>query len=136
MRGVGNVDAKSKIQIDRYTAVSKEGATNSFINDANTFEGWKITLTGKDAWVQFDRVDFGNGNLKSVNVRSASSSGGSVEIHLDKADGPLLAKVEIRNGSNWKVFNSKLASAPTGMHNLVVTQNGSATVDLDWVSFE
>ena len=36
LRGVGIVDAKSKIQIDRYSAISKEGVSASFINTTNT----------------------------------------------------------------------------------------------------
>ncbi|HEY5042096.1 MAG TPA: family 43 glycosylhydrolase [Verrucomicrobiae bacterium] len=136
LRGVGIVDAKSKIQIDRYSDISKEGVTDSFLNPTNTFEGWKISLNGKNTWVQFDRVDFGQNGLKSVNVRAASSTGGSIEIRLDKVDGPVLAKVEIGKNSEWNVVNAKLHSVPTGVHDLVVTQNEDANVDLDWISFE
>ena len=68
LRGVGVAVAKSKIQIDRYSATSMNGVSNSFLNPANTFEGWKVSLIGKDTWIQFDRVDFGTGGLKSVNV--------------------------------------------------------------------
>jgi hypothetical protein len=136
LRGVGIADAKSKMRIARYSDVSKEGATNSFLNEANKFEGWKISLKGKDAWVQFDRVDFGTGGLKAVNVQSVSATGGTVEIHLDKTDGPLIAKVEIGKGTDWKAVNSKLATVPAGVHNLVVTQNEDNVVDLDWISFE
>lgn len=136
LRGVGIVDAKSKIQIDRYSAISKEGVADSFLNPANTFEGWEVSLNGPNTWVQFDKVDFGNGDLKSVNARAVSSTGGTVEIHLDKADGPLLAKVEAEKGSEWKVVNSKLATVPTGIHDLVVTHNEDNNVELDWISFE
>jgi len=146
LRGVGVVDAKSKIQIDRYSDISTNGVTDSFLNPTNTFEGWKISLNGKNTWVQFNDVDFGKRslfgrlfgrkNLESVNIKSTSSTGGSVEIHLDKVDGPLLAKVEIGKGSEWQVVNSKLANVPAGIHNLVVTHNQANDVDLDWVSFE
>jgi len=136
LRGVGIVDAKSKIQIDRYSAISKEGVSDSFLDETNTFEGWKISLNGKDTWVQFDRVDFGKNGLKSVNVRSASSTGGLIEIRLDKTDGPVLAQVKIGKVSEWKVIKAKLQTVPTGVHDLVVTQNENNNVDLDWLSFE
>ena len=137
IRGVGIADAKSKVQIDRYSAISsKDAVAVSFLNATNTFEGWKIGLNAKNAWVKYDRVDFGQAALKSVNVRSMSSTGGTVEIRLDKVDGPVLAKVEIGNSSDWKVVNSKVASAPTGVHNLVVTQPEDKKVEIDWVSFE
>ena len=136
MRGVGITDAKSKIQIDRYSAISKEGASISFLNNENKHEGWKIALNDKNAWVQYNAVDFGNGDLKSVNVKSVSSTGGIIEIHLDKADGPLLAKVEIGKGADWNVVNSKLANVPSGVHDLIVTLNDKNNVEIDWISFE
>ena len=136
MRGVGDVDAKSKIQIDRYSAISKEGATVSFLDPKNTREGWKINLNGPKAWVQFDRVDFGKKRLKTVNARSASTAGGSIEIHADKPDGQLLAKIKIEKNPEWNTVQAKTRRLPTGVHNLFVIQTGSGNVDLDWLSFE
>ncbi len=136
LRGVGIVDAKSKIQIDRYSAVSKDGTSVSFLNATNTFEGWKIALNGTNTWVRFDRVDFGKNDLKAVNVRALSSTGGTIEIRLDKSDGLLLAEVAIETGSEWKVASSKLVEVPVGIHDLVVVQNGDDAVALDWVRFE
>ena len=136
LRGVGIVNAKSNIQIDRYSAISNEGVAVSFLDATNTFAGWKISLNGKNTWVQFDQVDFGKSGLKSVNVRAASSTGGLIEICLDKADGPLLARVEIGKDADWKVINAKLQSVPTGVHNLFVIQNENNQVDLDWIDFE
>ena len=146
LRGVGIVDAKSKIQIDRYSAISKEGVTNAFLNPTNTFEGWRISLNGKNTWVKFDRVDFGKRSffgrlfglhdLKSVNVRAQSATGGVVEIRADKVDGPVLARVEIGKGADWKVVNAKVTGATSGVHDLVVTQDENNDVDLDWISFQ
>jgi hypothetical protein len=136
LRGVGIADAKSKLQIARYSDISKEGVSISFLNDSNKFEGWKISLNGTNTWVQFNKVDFGKGDLKSLNVRSISSTGGAVEIHLDKTDGPLVTKVEIGKGTDWKVVNSKLVNVPAGIHDLVVTQSEDNKVDLNWISFE
>ena len=135
LRGVGIVDAKSKIQIDRYSDISPEGTADSFINTNNTFEGWKISLDGKD-WVKFDRVDFGAGKLNSVNVRSQSANGGTVEIRVDKVDGPVLARVEIGKSTDWQTVNARVAGVPSGVHDLVVTHNEDNNVDLDWIRFE
>jgi hypothetical protein len=136
LRGVGIVNAKSNIQIDRYSAISKEGASVSFINDANKREGWKIALSGQNALVQFNRVDFGKGGLKSVNARAVSSAGGLVEIRLDKATGPALAKIKIGNGSEWTLVNSQLTKAPSGVHDLIVTLADKGSVELDWLRFQ
>lgn len=136
LRGVGTADATSKIQIDRYSAVSNAGVSVSYLNETNTFEGWKISLNGKNTWVEYDRVDFGTTKLKSVNVRSVSATGGRIEIHLDKVDGPVLAKVKIKKGTDWITVNSKLSHVPAGQHDLVVTHNQDNDVDLDWISFQ
>jgi beta-xylosidase len=134
LRGVGIVNAKSKIQIDRYSAISESGAAVSFLNPTNSFDGWKVSFNGTNAWVQFNDVDFSSKDLKSVNVRSVSTAGGRVEIRLDKVDGPLLAQVKV--GKEWKIVNSKVANVSTGRHNLVVTQSGNDAAELDWISFE
>jgi hypothetical protein len=136
LRGVGIVDAHSKVQIDRYSAVSPEGTSVSFLDEKNKQAGWKISLHGKNRWVQFNSVDFGKGDWHSANTRCVSSTGGRVEIRLDKLDGPLLATVAIGKGSDWKVIQSTVAQVPSGIHDLVVTQNEDGDVDLDWISFE
>jgi hypothetical protein len=136
LRGVGIVDAKKKVQIDRYSAKSGDSVTVSFLDNKKRTEGWKITLNEKGDWVQFNKVDFGKGDLKSVNARSLSSTGGTVEIRLDKVDGPVVARVEIGKGPEWKVASSKLASVLSGVHDLVVTLNEKNNIDLDWISFE
>jgi hypothetical protein len=136
LRGVGVVKAGSEIQIDRYSATSGDGVSVSFLNPANTHEGWKISLAGKASWVRFDEVDFGRGDLNSVAVRAVSATGGAIEIRLGEADGPLLARVDIERGSDWKVIRSTAANIPTGVHDLVVAQVGNDAVDLDWIRFE
>jgi len=136
LRGIGIVNAKSKIQLDRYSAISPAGVTNSFLNPTNTFEGWKVTLNGKNTWVEFDRVDFGAGGLKTVYGRVASATGGAVEVHIDKVDGPLVAKVAIDKGEGWDIAKAHLANTLSGVHDLFVTQPADGIVDIDWLSFE
>jgi beta-xylosidase len=136
LRGVGIVHAKSKIQIDRYSGISREGASVSFLNPTKTFEGWKISLNGTNAWVRFDKVDFGKGKLKSLSIRAVSAKGGEVQIRVDDTNGPLLATVKVTKGSDWTVVESKASYVPAGIHDLIVSQVGSKPVDLDWISFE
>src|SRR5262249_18459763 len=70
LRGVGLLDAKSEIQIDRYSAISPAGVAVSFLDDAKPMAGWKTTLTGANSWVRFNEVDFGRGALKSIEMRA------------------------------------------------------------------
>jgi hypothetical protein len=59
-----------------------------------------------------------------------------VEIHVDTANGPLLAKIKIDKTLDWKVVRSKVSKVPAGVHDLVITQKKSNPVELDWLSFE
>jgi hypothetical protein len=136
LRGVGIADARRKIQIDRYSGISEAGVAVSFLDDAKRGDGWKAVLSDKDAFVQYNRVAFGKEGLKAVNVRTRSSTGGTIEIRLDKVDGPVIAKIEIRKGGEWNVVNTKLATAPSGPHDLVVSLPEKNSVEVDWVSFE
>jgi len=135
-RGVGTASAKNKVQVDRYSELSKEGAAVAFIDDKETFKGWKTTFSDKSGWVRYNRVDFGTVGLKSVKVQSMSPTGGTIEIRLDKADGPVLAKVDIAKGDSWKEATAKLNSAATGTHDVIVSMPEKNEVAVDWVSFE
>ena len=44
LRGVGITDAARKIQIDRYSAISKEGASIAYLDTVRKQEGWKTRL--------------------------------------------------------------------------------------------
>ena len=53
------VEATREIQIDRYSAISPEGVSVSFLDPANPHEGWQISLADRKSWVRFNDVDFG-----------------------------------------------------------------------------
>ena len=140
LRGVGLVDAKSEIQIDRYSATSPEGIAVSFLDDTNPHAGWKTTFNAANSWVRFNEVDFGRGGRKSIKVRAKSAGDGVLEIHLDKADGPLLGRmkfgrVKVGQGTDWVVTSSTSKKLPAGVHDIVVTQGGTGPVEVDWISF-
>lgn len=59
LRGVGITDARKEIQLDRYSRLSNQGAAIDYLNQANKFEGWKTLLSKNGAWVQYNRVNFG-----------------------------------------------------------------------------
>jgi hypothetical protein len=59
-----------------------------------------------------------------------------VEIRLDRADAPVLARVNIERGSEWKIAAAKLVTMPAGVHDLIVTLEDTNNVELDWVSFK
>lgn len=135
LRGVGLVDAKSEIQIDRYSAKSAGGVAITFLDDTNPHAGWKTTFGTAKSWVRFNEVDFGKGAQKAIKVRAKSGAGSTLEIRLDSEDGPLLGRVKIDKAADWKLASTAATKIPNGVHDIVITQTGGQAVEVDWVSF-
>jgi GH43 family beta-xylosidase len=136
LRGVGSTDASQRIQIDRYSHISSEGASVAFVDTLNTFGGWKTILGAARAWIQYEGVDFGSDKFKSITVRALSRAGGALQVRLDNVDGPVVAQVEIPAGNEWNTVRARLSGLKTGVHNLVVSLADNKPVEVDWVSFE
>jgi hypothetical protein len=135
LRGVGLVAAKRPIQIDRYSATSDAGVAVSFLDEANPYAGWKTTFSAARSWVRFNDVDFGRGAQTTLDVRAKSRGGGGLEIRLDGLDGPVIGRVAVGPGGEWTTMSVATKSAPAGVHDLIVTQVGGKSVEVDWVSF-
>lgn len=87
-----------------------------------------------NSWVQYNSVDFGSKKIKSVEIKAKSVTGGIIQIHLDKINGPLVGEVKILKG-DLKSFEAKVSKAQNGVHNLFVVLKDSP-VELDWVKFK
>ena len=135
-RGVGISNALREIQIDRYSAVGPEGVSVAFVDTDQKQKGWKAIMAARNAWVQYNKVDFGAGGSSAAMVNARSSTGGSLEIRMDNRDGPLLAQIEIANNADWNVANAALSEAPAGVHDLFVILKDPKNVEIDWVKFE
>jgi hypothetical protein len=136
LRGVGLTDATSKIQIDRYTQLSENGASIAFIDPSNTFKGWKTVLSEENAWVQYNRVDFGRENLKRVEILAHAETAGTIEIHLNSVDGPTIAKIDIPVSDTLEVSEAPLHSFKLGIQNLFVVFNNNSLIEIDWIRFK
>jgi hypothetical protein len=135
LRGVGLVEAKSPIQIDRHSGTSDAGVAVSFVDEANPHAGWKTTFNGAKSWVRFNEVDFGRGAQNTIDVRAKALAGGALEIRLDGQDGPVIGRVEVGPGTEWQTVSAAAKSTRAGVHDLVVTQVGGRAVEVDWLSF-
>ncbi len=138
LRGIGVTKATDKIQIDRYSAISQD-ASISFLyeNDADTtkrFEGWKTTFSKPGSWVQYNTVDFGEGQSKTLTVAPFETQNGSVKVYADGAKGTLLAEVKIDAKSN--TASAKIKNCPKGIHNVYVELANGENVSIDWIKFE
>jgi hypothetical protein len=134
LRGVGVTNATHKIEIDRYSLKSKTGISIAFLDSLNTFNGWKTIFDGKNAWVQYNAVDFGSKKFQTVQLKALSKAGGILQIRLDKTDGPLLSEVKIPEGMGWDTVDAPVLNYQSGIHNLVVVLKDNP-VETDWIQF-
>ena len=93
-------------------------------------------MAARNAWVQYNRVDFGDGKLSAVIVKALSSTGGSIEIRIDTINGPLIAQADITNNPDWNVANATLSESPAGIHDLFVILKDAKNMEIDWIRFE
>lgn len=136
LRGIGICRATDKIQIDRYSEISKDGASISFLDNLNTFNGWKTAFDKSGSWVQYNSVDFGNKKLKSVIVKGFSEKGGVLQIRNKGIEQPVIAEVVIPNGSSWTEIKSPLLKSESGIQNLFITSKSDNPIEVDWIRFE
>ena len=136
LRGVGLTNASDKIQMDRYSLKSSIGSSVDFLDTLNRFDGWKTILNDKNAWVQYNSVDFGNKKFNTVNVRASSETGGVLEIRLNDSEGPIIGQIEIPKSSEWKNVKASLSGLKSGVNNLVISLKDKKHVEIDWISFE
>jgi hypothetical protein len=135
LRGVGLTGASEKIQLDRYSRISDRGASVAFLDTLDTFKGWKTILDKGGAWISYNSVDFGNGDLTAVRVKASSEKGGRIQVRLDRTDGPVLAGVDIPAGTDWNTLEATAEEIPAGIHHLVITLEGDQPVEIDWIRF-
>jgi len=134
-RGVGLTSANKEIQLDRYSKLSKTGASIALLDTINTFAGWK-TILAPDAWVQYNSVQFNKSSSKKIVAKVQSQSDGILEIRLDKLDSPVIASIKITNVSGWQTIEAAVKSIKSGNHNLFVALKGSGSIEVDWITFK
>ncbi|MDD4514278.1 glycosyl hydrolase family 8 [Massilibacteroides sp.] len=136
LRGVGVSDARARIQIDRYTAISSTGASISFLDESDKFNGWKTVFSKKNAWVQYNRVDFGNEKVQKIKIKLNSKSGGILKIQTAGEDGDVIASVNIPQSKDWTVVTAPVGFAPEGVQDLSVSLQKGSNVEIDWIGFD
>jgi Glycosyl hydrolases family 43/Carbohydrate binding module (family 6) len=136
LRGVGTTPAKSKIQIDRYSYKSEDDVAISFLDESNKKQGWKTTLKTKNAWIRYDKVDFGTTGFKKIFANVKSKNGGAIEIILDDVKLENVAELKLDKSDNWKELSFKTKEKLTGIHNVILTLRSDKEVEIDWISFQ
>lgn len=136
LRGVGITDARTRIQIDRYSNINPTGITVDFLNEKNKFEGWKTIFSKRNAWLEYNQVDFGKDKVQKIVVRVNSATEGILQIRADGKNGPLIASINIPTSENWKEISMPVHFAPTGIHNLHISLLKGKRIEVDWIGFD
>jgi len=135
LRGIGITNAAGQIQMDRFSYKSDEGASIGFLDTLNRFQGWKAILDKPDAWMQYNTVSFENRSTQ-VSIRATSETGATIVIRAKNAAGPVIAKVNIPKGNDWRIVQTTVAGIQLGVNNLVVQLQGTGKAEVDWISFK
>ena len=135
LRGIGVTDASKEIQIDRYSNKS-DGVSIDFLDTTNRFLGWKTVFNIPNAWVQYNSVEFGRTQLKTVTVRALSASGAILQLRANSVNGPVVSEIKIPKNNQWKIVNSKVVNFIPGIHNLFMILKGGDEAEVDWIIFK
>ncbi len=136
LRGVGVTKATSQIQIDRFTQLSMDGASIAFLDSLNTFKGWATVFNKPGAWVQYNSVDFGSKQLKTITVNARSANGGILQVRINSSDGPVIAEITIPKNNEWKLIQAQVRKFEDGVKNLFVILKDGTQTEADWISFK
>ena len=135
LRGVGKTVLSEKIEIDRYSHISLEGASVDFLDSLDSSGGWKTTFSLKDAWIQYNEVDFGTVKPKSVQVNVLTSGSALLQLRLGSVSGPVISRLKITGSSGWTVAEGRVSRLVPGIHNLVLVSGSDIPIEVDWIRF-
>jgi glucosylceramidase len=133
--GAATTDARTTIQASSFTAAS--GVQTETTTDTNG--GLDVGFADAGDSLTYDGVDFGSG-VTGVDARVASAgSGGTIELHLDSATGPLVGSVTVPVTGGWQKWTTASAtvSGAAGVHSLwLVFAGGQSIGNLNWLRFK
>ena len=132
LRGIGVTQSNTQIQLDRYTALSQSGDSIAYLEPSNYFAGWKTIFYEKDAWAQYNTVNFAKAP-KSVKVKIVPPSAGKLEILQDDV---VIATVDVPADRQVIEASAKVKGAKKGIHHLKVRMATEGKIQVDWLTFE
>lgn len=136
LRGVGISDARSHLQIDRYSTVSPQSVEIAYLDTTNYFAGWKTIFRGRQNALIYNKVDFGQDKVSTITLRSRSPQGGTLTVRADGDKGRMVARVKLPKRGDWQLVTVAVADAPVGIHDLHISVNTSGRVEIDWLGFD
>jgi hypothetical protein len=156
MRGVGINKATEKIEIDRYSTASA-GVTTAHVDTTRAFSGDYATIPSK-GWIKYADVDFSCLTDGYMIISAKASGDTEFCIREGNAKGKVIARVKMAvtppeqpaggqgggmmgrfrrdNRNQWLTQTVLLDYKPSGVVDLVVTNEGNGALSIDWVQFK
>ena len=132
LRGVGITDARSKIEIDRYSSI-KGNVHIEYLDTTNYFEGWKTVFERGAGTIIYKDVEFGKQTVGEVALRVKATSDALAKIY---ASAKLIATVKIGKSEDWMTLREQVKNAPAGVKDLKMEVLSKGTIEIDWVAFD
>lgn len=134
-RGIGLSDATKHIQIDRYSKISA-GVKIEFLDTAATFKGWKTLFTQKDAWLQYNSINFGERPLRQIKLMAKANDGAIIELRSGSVNGAIIAEIKIPKSKDLVEVKSKVLNVQQGVQHVFVVMKSGGEAEIDWILFE
>lgn len=137
-RGVGLTSVKDTIQIDRFSEISKNGASISFLDPNRRFKGWNLILSEPGAWVKYNHVDFNDEQVTKAKLRVKTERAGQLMLKEDSNDGQIIARIQLKKSDGYLVIETDLLRPVNGIHHVVLTEADGKPIKaaVDWLVFE
>ena len=138
LRGVGVSQARSRLQIDRYSRIAG-GADIAFLDTTNYFLGWKTVFPKRGAAVEYDDVDFGTEAVKEAVVRVNTTRPATIRLSAQLAGATTqswTSDLKIPATRGWQVVRLKLKNAPMGINNIKTELIKGTNVEIDYIGFD
>ncbi|MGM9719136.1 MAG: glycosyl hydrolase family 8 [Prevotella sp.] len=138
LRGVGVSQARSRLQIDRYSRIAG-GADIAFLDTTNYFLGWKTVFPKRGAAVEYDDVDFGTEAVKEAVVRVNTTRPATIRLSAQLAGATTqswTSDLKIPATRGWQVVRLKLKKAPMGINNIKTELIKGTNVEIDYIGFD
>lgn len=106
------------VEIKATGYAEKKGTKNAPCDEGGECVGYIMA----DDWLQYPAVDFSN-SPERMSIRIASaSSGGVATVYLDRLEGPVIARFEVKNTEGWQSWKSLTVPVKglKGVHTLYV----------------
>ncbi|GGJ57025.1 carbohydrate-binding protein [Deinococcus roseus] len=127
-------DAFKRVEAEGFS--SMKGIETEACSDEGA--GLDVGHTDDGDFLVFDRIDFGASGATSAQFRVASGwNGGTIEVHTDSVDGPVIATAQVVNTGGWQNWQTVTvpATAPAGVKKIYVVFKKAEGININWFQF-